>query len=381
MDTSFAALIYREADLGEHALVQGFAVAVAGFDVPAPHLLLAPLHGLPAWSVAFYRSGARTLAPDDEFEHVCELFEDELPPAACVLDALPHGSASVVYAVVYVESFIHDDVWRFGPDSVERRFVREGDDGLEAGFETADASELRSIDVDVRPNATEKEEYDVFERLVRPHRGTTFLASELGGPVLASLVGALFVADRRLDVRLADPAPAAISEYVRALNRVLGRSDGRAAFGSPERLGRVATSAAFAAFIAAYDWADPADPQDLYRELAIGRIVGTLRFLRERELVPHAEAPAFARAASVDLHPLATLRISGIERVIALGTDGQKLAIVEPNGRIEAAGPTFSELLRYLGLGWASRTPAEEDLIGALMLKARVRIDTEEQRP
>src|SRR5262245_41948491 len=126
MDTSFAALLYREAEVSEEALVQGFAVALGGWDVPAPELAIAPLRSLAGSSAAFYRSGAR-LGGDDELDHACEVFEDDLPPAACVLDAVADlGGAPTVYAVTYGEALLHDDAWRFGPRDVERRFIREG---------------------------------------------------------------------------------------------------------------------------------------------------------------------------------------------------------------------------------------------------------------
>jgi hypothetical protein len=59
---------------------------------------------------------------------------------------------------------------------------------------------------------------------------------------------------------------------------------------------------------------------------------------------------------------------------VALAADGEQLSIVRA-GRVTPAGPTLGELLRYLALGWSQRSDAEEDLIGALMLRARIRID------
>ena len=188
-------------------------------------------------------------------------------------------------------------------------------------------------------------------------------------------MGALYATERRLDVRLADPSPAAITSVVHGLNTVLRRTNGRAAFKVPESLGPVAGSPAYSAFVAAYDWADPGDPQDLYRELSIGRIVGTLHFLRRQELVATLDRPGFRQAFAQAFHPLAVLRSSGVERTVVLAADGFRLGIVEPDGRVLAAGPTFGEFLRYLALGWKPRTVAEEDLIGALMLKARLRIE------
>jgi hypothetical protein len=60
------------------------------------------------------------------------------------------------------------------------------------------------------------------------------------------------------------------------------------------------------------------------------------------------------------------------EAVVAIARDGQTLALVRGDA-IAPAGPTFGELLRYLSLGWSRRSDAEEDLIGALMLRARMR--------
>ena len=39
-----------------------------------------------------------------------------------------------------------------------------------------------------------------------------------------------------------------------------------------------------------------------------------------------------------------------------------------------SAGPTLGELIRYLALGWSRRAEAEEDMIEALMLRAKVRV-------
>ena len=67
MGTSFAAVLYRPADVSERALSHGFGVAVAGFDVAKPSLLLGELPGVPGWSVAFYRSGAAKGGTDVTF--------------------------------------------------------------------------------------------------------------------------------------------------------------------------------------------------------------------------------------------------------------------------------------------------------------------------
>ena len=53
-DTTLAVLLFRPSEVPERALSRGFAVALAGWEVPAPRLGLAALPGLPGWSVAFY---------------------------------------------------------------------------------------------------------------------------------------------------------------------------------------------------------------------------------------------------------------------------------------------------------------------------------------
>ncbi|HSO00287.1 MAG TPA: hypothetical protein VLS89_18470, partial [Candidatus Nanopelagicales bacterium] len=143
MSTSFAAVLFRTAEVPDRALSQGFAVALGGWDVPAPRLLVAELPGLPGWSAAFYGSGAKRArgAEEEEFEHACELFEDELPPALCVHDAAAEQGhpEAVIYAITYAEGFLHDDAFRFDARGVERHFVHEGDEGVEVGFETAES--------------------------------------------------------------------------------------------------------------------------------------------------------------------------------------------------------------------------------------------------
>src|SRR5262245_31805908 len=118
MRTSFAALIFRPAEVSDRVLSTGFAVALAGWDAPAPRLLISDLGGLAGWAVAFYESGAR--AGDDELEHACDLFEEELSPGLCVRAAAVEHSApeTVVYAITFSEDVVHDDAWRFGADGV-----------------------------------------------------------------------------------------------------------------------------------------------------------------------------------------------------------------------------------------------------------------------
>ena len=84
-------------------------------------------------------------------------------------------------------------------------------------------------------------------------------------------------------------------------------------------------------------------------------------------------------AAKAGLYPVArllgsALGASSTQAIVALAADGEQLSIVR-SGRVTPAGPTLGELLRYLALGWSQRSDAEEDLIGALMLRARIRID------
>ena len=52
MATSFAALVFRPEEVPDRALAQGFAVALAGWDVPAPRLSIAPLAGIAGWFAA-----------------------------------------------------------------------------------------------------------------------------------------------------------------------------------------------------------------------------------------------------------------------------------------------------------------------------------------
>lgn len=379
MGNSFAALVYRPAEIPDRALAQGFAVALAGWDVPSPCLQIAPLAGVPGHAVAFFETGAKVPrgAEDEAFDAVCEIFEDELPPAPFVLDAaaeLGHANARI-HAITYAEGIFHDDVWRFDESGFERHFVHEGEDGVEAGVETPDGAE----DVDL---ALPEGDGDAraIEQAVKPHRGSTFLSRELGTPALAALVGALYAVERRVIVRLVDPAPESIEAEVVRLDRTLDRTPGRAAFEPPASVAGRATPAAYAAFVRAYDWADPADAADLYRELSIGAIEGTLRFLRREDLARLDADAAWQRSASSGLYPIAKLTTSalgggGPEAVIALASGDDRLVIVRPGKPPVEAGPTFGELLRYLALGWSKRSEAEEEMIGALMLRARVRCE------
>jgi len=191
-------------------------------------------------------------------------------------------------------------------------------------------------------------------------------------------VGALFAPERRIDVRLVELGPASISDEARRLARALGRTEGRAAFTPPPVHG-VSPPAAYAAFVEASDWADPSDPEDLYRELAIGRIEGTLRFLRVSDLSALDRDPSWAGPASAGLFPIASLRPAApgapasARRVLALAPSHDRLVLVSAGGQAREAGPTFGELLLYLALGWKRRSDWEEEVIAALMLRAKVR--------
>jgi len=172
MAPPFAALLHRPDQISETALARGFAVALAGWDVPSPHLLVAPLPGIPGWSVAFYASGIGL--DGDGFEHAVELFEDELSPAVAVLDAAtPYGADEpVLMTLVVAEDVLHDEAWRVTPSGFERHFVREGEDGVERGVETVEASEVALL-----PSTSEA--LGGIEGEVRPHRGSTFLSNVL----------------------------------------------------------------------------------------------------------------------------------------------------------------------------------------------------------
>jgi hypothetical protein len=325
MGTSFAAVLYRSADVSERALSHGFGVATAGFDVAKPSLLVGEIAGLPGFSVAFYQSGAA--GGESEHEHACDLFEEELPPGLAVLGAAEKPE-TVVYSLVYSDELVHDDACKFTADESSRRYVRDAEDGIEAGRESTSGDEEIILD------------HDADDDELRPHRGSTFLSECLGVPVLPLLVRALFEADKRVAIRLVDKEPEAIAEEARGLNRTLRRQDGRGAFACPD------APAAVQAFVAAYDWADPSDSADLYRELSIGNIQGTLFFFRGDQ-----------RPQLKGLYALAALRGSALgggpkgERVIGLDLgDEETLWIVDGEAR-KLAGPTFGELLAYLRLG------------------------------
>ena len=377
MTAPFAALLFRPAEVSDRALSRGFAVALAGFDVPAPHLRIASLRGVPEYCAAFYSSG---LGRDgDDLEHLIELFEAEVSPAVGVLDAAAElGSPDArVLCAIFAEDVIHDDGWRFASGGFLRHFVRESEEGIEAGVETAQTSEVHDVEIDIDEDATDAEERAAEAAAVRPHRGSTFLSRELGAPALPALMGALFDTERRVEIRLIEPGSDAVGDEARRLNRALRRVDGRGAFTAPATLAGVAQPAAHAAFVRVYDWADPGDPSDRYRELSIGAIEGTFQFLRDADLRALDLDPAWSRGAAAGLYPVArllgsALGASSTQAILGLAADGEQLSLVRA-GKITPAGPTLGEFLRYLALGWSQRSDAEEDLIGALMLRARIR--------
>lgn len=357
MAVSFAALVFRPLEVSDRALSQGFAVALAGWDLPSPHLSVAPLAGIPGYAVAFLSTGKRA-DEGEAFDLACELFEEEIPPALGVLDAASEGAR--VYAVTYAEGIFHDDVWRYDAEGYARHFVHEGEGSVEAGAETPDGAEEIAVDGD-------------DEAAVRPHRGTTFLSRELGAPALPALVAALWATERRVLIRLVDPAAEAVAEETRRLVAALHRSEGRGAF-EPPPLGGAPPPASYLAFARTYDWVDPQDPGDLYRELALGAIEGTLHFHRAEGLArAHGDG-----AQKKGLYPIARLDGSalgggGRGATLALAEDGEHLRLLRPGASDIEAGPTFGELIRYLALGWSKRSDAEEDMIEALMLRAKLR--------
>lgn len=384
MSLTIAALIYRTDEIPDRALSLGFAVALGGWDVPNPRLLIAGLPDFPGFAAALYESGAPR---EEEAEHAIDLFDDELSPPALVLDAAEREGRdgeelSPLYALVYAEDFLHDDAWRLDDEGYQRRFVRDGEDGIEIGVETPDDSDVRVLDAAEIEGATEAEEQARIDAAVRPHRGSTFLSGALGRNVLAALVRASFDVERKVTVRLAEPDPASIEATARALAEVLGRTPGRGAFPPPVTASGARAPAQIAAFARSYDWHDPHDPEDLYRELSIGGVTGNLRFLREAEIAAFRADPAWEPPSKEPLYPVArtvptALGGGGPEAMfLAVAPDGDTLFRLRPGKRPEPAGPTFSELLLYLALGWKKRSAFEEDLIGALMLRARLRAES-----
>jgi hypothetical protein len=366
MSLAFAAVVYRTSEIDDRALTRGFAVALAGWDIAAPSLLVAELPQFPGYSVAFYRSGVKAGRGHVELEHAAEVFRDELPPGLAVRDEV--GGEVVVRSLVYSDAVVLDDAARFDAQGFERRWVGDGDEGLEAGRANSEGEEVEELE-------------DDDEAVVGPHRGSAFLAAELGGALVPALAAALFQAERRLPIALCAAGPRGVEEELDALVRTLRRVRGRGAPSLPEAIGGVRVPDVVRAFASAYDWADPADPADLYRELAIGAIVGTLHFARHDAL--EGLVAQVASRGAVDpagaIFPFATLRPSALggsgraPSIVATSADGERLYVVESGRAVRLAGPTFAELVAYLALGFRARDAIEEDRIGALMLRAHHR--------
>ena len=364
MTLSLAAVIFEKTAFDERAVSHAFAVAIAGYDVPAPTLTLVELeHGLIA---ALYSTGAKG---GDELEHASELFEEDLSPGLYLRETAESEDA-VVYALVYSDAVTLDDAYRFGSDGVERHFLREGEEGTEAGIET-----LEEADAQVLSFAGDDQETQM-----RPHRGSTWLSSLLGFSVVSALARAVFEGGRSVPVRLFAADAETIAAETALLVAALKRTPGRGTFALPDRVAGVPTPAAVSRFVAVYDYADPSDPKDLYRELSIGAIDGTLHFLRRAELESFDGHSAWALVAARGAFPIAMLTSGALggggkpASTIALASDGDRLIVVDAEGRTSEAGPTFAELLRYLALGWKERSETEDELIDALMLRALVRV-------
>lgn len=341
MSLSFACVIVPSSVPNE-ALSTAFATAAAGFDVDGAKLLVGPLPGAEGVRVAFYKSGKKQ-SEFLETEHVVELFEEELPPGMAVLDFAERGK---VYSLVYSETESLDDGCRFDESGFERRYVREDGEGLVAGV--------------VSPDSEHEEELE-DDAARREAGGAAFLSSELRVNALAALARALFEADEVVPVRLAPAGPEGVAVMTRALVATLRRVEGR---GAPSDLTSLGLPPDLAAFVGLYDWADPSDPGDLYRELALGRIVGNARFVR-----PEAMKRSDGRVAVLDL--LGTGLASRAESEPVFLGEGGVLSL----GDGRATGTTLPELLRYLALGYKkARSAAEEELVQALMLRAQVRI-------
>jgi hypothetical protein len=342
MSLSFACVIAPDS-VSNEALSTAFATAAAGFDVDGAKLLVGALPGVRGVRVAFYKSGKKQ-SDFLETEHCVELFEEELPPGMALLDFAE--GAGKVYSLVYSETESLDDGCRFDESGFERRYVREDGEGLVAGVVSPDAEREDPLDEDDAGKGA---------------GGAAFLSKELGVNVLAALAQALFGADEVVPVRLAPPGREGVAAMTKALVATLRRVEGRAAPADPSGLGLPPD---LAAFVELYDWADPSDPGDVYRELALGRIVGNARFLR-----PHEMRRPDGRVAVLAL--LGTgLASRGEPEPVFLGEAGLLTL-----GDRRATGTTLPELLRYLAIGFKrDRTAAEEELVQALMLRAQVRI-------
>ncbi len=349
MALNMACVVFESGTVTDEALSRGFAVASAGFDLDTAKLTLGEIAGLPGFNVAFYSSGRKHEA-FLEVDHVAELFEEELPPAMAVFDHAKRAAgpkpAKRVFSLVYAEEAVLDDACVFDAEGFRRSFVREGDDGPIAGtIQNEEAEETALTD----------EEVDEHEA-----RGSAFLSRELRANVLVALSQALFMADRVVRVSLAGSDAAAVDDATRALVTSLRRTVGR---GAPAAEELASIPAIVRPFASAYDWADPSDPSDIYRELSIGKLVGNAHFTRPTELREEGGRVMILTLSKGGLGAARTTSPVFLDLATSLLVD-------------EAAkplGPTWCELLTYLALGYKTRDDVEEDWIQALMLRAAVR--------
>lgn len=325
-----AALIFRPEEVSIEALGLGVAIATAGYDLPRARLDLASLEG--GWSIAFYASGELPPAhtPEDEIEHVEELFDDDLSPLVAVSAAAlaERGKDATLYGMLLAEDFEVDDGYALTSSA-----------GSEQGEEPG---------------------------------GLELLSRVLGCPAKPVLMKALFDVERRLTPTLADPSEAGVGTLTKTLVSTLKRVEGRGA-PDPAALGEAAQLSTYRTFAATYDWDDPSDPKDLYRGVSLGKVEGTLRFLRPAEL----SGAVLSRTGGKALFSVAELLSSNLAEprrvaLLALADDGSSLYRVTATSA-ERAGTTLSELLRYLALGFRARSTFEEEIIQALMLRAAVR--------
>ena len=355
MSLYFACVLFEDGTVSDEALSVGFAVSCAGFDVDTARLTVGSIPGLAGWSVAFYRSG-KTQPVFEELDHAAQLFEDELPPGMSVFDHAARSGGRTparVYSIVYSEEELLDDACRFDADGFQRRYLRDGDDGPVVGKSSGETEEVVEIS-------------DAEAEGAHEGRGSAFLSRELGTNVLIALSQALFLADRVVPVRLAEGSPASVARLTKQLNASLRRQDGR---GRPAQQELERLPESLRAFAEHYDWADPSDPGDIYRELSIGRLKGNFTFLRSKDW------PETNGAAGFPLGTLTSSALGGAKKPLA--TPGVFLEptsgfLLDASGK--RLGPTFAELLLYLALGFKARDEVEEDQIQALMLRAEVRV-------
>ncbi len=363
MATTFAALIFRPADIPDRALSQGFAVALGGWDVASPRLFIAPLPGVLGHAAAFYSSGDPAGGGDDELDHLAELFEDEPSPPVAVLDAaaeLGHPGATV-FALVFSEDVVHDDGWRFEASGFVRHFVREGDEGVEAGVEAPDRSDIVEVDVDLPEGATAAEEREAMDRAIR-------LAPRLDVPRgRAGRPGAGRAHGRPLRARA--PRPGAPRRAGAGVDRRRGRA---AQPGAPPRKTAAARPrprrpsaaspwpATYAAFMRAYDWADPADPRTSTASSRSAPSRARCASSARASSSPTTASRGWEAAAARQLYPIARLSGSALgggaaqRSVVALGADGEQLWVVR-GGTERGAGRTGRSASCCATSRWAGR--------------------------